>query len=224
MIPSNNRRRIFIHICPQFIRNNITRAYWLNAVSGMEDMAETHEQMAADIILQVCGKSPEKIFAYVNSKYKQLTGIEYSDASHFIIDLYVTGSEIKALYVRRDLNFVPKGKVEQSIKIPVFSNFPFRDLKDSGNSISNSVSLAKTMLRNSRLIALLKTFCYTYVPTNLIFMLFKLVTDNYKFAFYSASIVPTFVLLVVCPSMMMHFRSLRKRDVCASVPVISLNI
>lgn len=164
MDPTYTRRRLFLHVCPN--PHSLKRAYWLNAVSGFEDMADAHEQMIGELIRQVCQINPEEFIANAAKRYESLTGIKYTDVSHFIVDVYVTSKEIKALYVRRDLNFVPKNTTEPLIEYLEFRSIPLIELDEAGQNIRDAVILSKTTIRNTWWSSLYKTVCYTYVPTH----------------------------------------------------------
>lgn len=224
MDPIYTRRRIFIHVCPHFNKQEFKHAYWLNAISGFEDLAETHERMAGDIIQQVIKTTPEKLLYNVATQYAKLTGIKHTDVSHFIIDVYVTSDQIKALYVRRDLNYVPKNTLEPFIEHPLFRKVPLSQLKESGDSIHKAVLLAKTMLRNSRLSSIWKTLCYTYVPTHLLYLLVSYLSKNQHLALCSATIIPTVVLMMSFHYTLLHLRDMRKTDFVSSTTIIPLTL
>lgn len=223
MDPTYARRRIFIHVCPHYNKHALKRAYWLNAISGFEDLAETHERLAGDIIRQVTNTTPEKLLANVAARYEKLAGIQFTDASHFIIDFYVTSSHIKALYFRRDLNFVPKNTLEPVIEHPDFRDIPMAQLKEPGESIHKAIVLSRTMLRNSRLSSIWKTVCYTYVPTHLLYLLVSYLSQNHLLALYAAATIPTVILMASFHYMLLHFRDMRKTDFTSSTIIIPVN-
>lgn len=215
-----DKHKIFIHACRNTEGSALRRSYWLNAVNGLEDTADSYERLAADIIKQVTGQEPDTIISNVASYYKKMTDIEFVDPSHFIIDLYVTQETIRAMYVRRDLNFIPRGEREPLIEYTMFQNINLNQLGESGIAVANAVKLSRTIIRNSQWGALAKNMCFTYTPTSLLYFTLKYISGSQSLAFYSSAIIPTTLILGVLPYMIVHFKKERKADTMTPYRII----
>lgn len=222
MNDQHSRFRLFIHVCP---KSDLNKSYWLNAVIGLEPSALGCEYLARDLIQQVISKQPEEVFQEVSNLYKGLSGIDFVDPDHFIIELYVTPTLLKVAYVSRDLNFVPQRRqTEPVIDLLEFHDIPLATMGAAGKTIINALRQGRKLIRRNKFYSVIDTVCYTYVVTHLLYTLMNYILSDDKSALYVAAIIPTIVIISTIMTLISHFRHIQTNTMKKIKTVIPLNI